>query len=327
MRQLLHSNQAATATDKFFQFFRRRHFHAANRRHDDHGICGTADSDPAVLHLSCLQRLRIQMVIVQLLAAKLLADLHPFLPDPCTCFFFLRRFALIPVAGKSISVHTPQCRRRIHDRNGNVRLCVADKHTQTACIVAQLPVMLPIRVLQKLGRRRVMLRDILNGIVKGMKYIEIDAVAAETVQHPPGILKRHAPANTVEAFDHGIFSVVLSRQRADGLLTAAEVTDAVVIDPVQRLSQLFMAGIPTDDGAACLCRSADRGHFSGIKQIMVIAPVRHLLMKALIEEMVYHIIQIIADSCRIREFAVIQGRKHRQKIIALPLPECRRKTL
>ena len=52
-----------------------------------------------------------------------------------------------------------------------------------------------------------MLCNILNGIIKGMEIVEIDAAASQPVDHPLCILHIHSPANAVEALDHSVLPI------------------------------------------------------------------------------------------------------------------------
>ena len=147
------------------------------------------------------------MVIIQLCKQKLLAHSHPAVPDPITgCLFFLR-LAFVYKALEGISKKSPHGCDWIQHCYMDICLCVGNDLSHSSHIVCQLPVILPVRILEKLGRRSVMLCNILNGIIKGMEIVEIDAAASQTVNHPLCILHIHGPANAVEALDHSVLPI------------------------------------------------------------------------------------------------------------------------
>ena len=164
-----------------------------------------------------------------------------------------------------------------------------------------------------------MLRNAVDGIIKRVHVVKVNSACSQPVKHPLCILKRHGPAQTVEALDHGKLLSQLACQRADCFRVGTVFADIFIIDPFQRAAQLLMGRVSAHDRAVALRAHAHGGNLCGVLQMVAPAPVRHLLMVALHKQLMDGVIEIIPYGISIFIRGIVKRRQMFQKIVPLHL--------
>ena len=146
---------------------------------------------------------------------------------------------------------------------------------RVACrIIGKEAIMIPIGVLKKLGRRRVVFAQPRGGIKEGVQVEKVDPACGEVVDSPFGVLQRHGPADAMKAFYQRARRALLPCERSDGGRIVPVIRRVQVVYGVKRNTDLFVVEIAAGHVAIALGCHAHAGYLGNVGKAVFAAPAR-----------------------------------------------------